>query len=812
MKQLTGILFFFAFSLCFLNRIAIAESTLVKLAKADRKDIVQIFLSFDTLPRYTYKLSKKRLDIIFEKTLIPGDIKLFDLDGRIIKVLPTTRAGRSVLSLFFRYPPQKVKVETSSDGKVVAEILLGNQYSRSYQDLSERLKGLTVVEREPVDSTNPLLTSPYAQDWNSFFRNHEAEIDISVPLEFTIPPFPVIALIPPGLEKNMELLPMELYDLAEQNLWDDMLPIILDLLRATPDIKNQKLLALTYGEALLRYNDYEGAYKQLYLLHKEYPEEHIGIVAQYMLILLDTRFHDPYTSDYEYRKLEKLITPTNPIAPYFLISRVETALATKQYKRMKRLLDNNEIPFPEKSQKIRELRLGDYYNVTDQPIRSFVSYKLLKDTQLLKAHAFSLNGFCNTLYSHNKFKLASECYRDLGPQINDNEPLGLITFRKSMAELKYKPESEMIDSFARIEDAFPGTEAGYRAALKRTDLKYLENKGWANQAVKYYHALAEKSLIRSTVAEAALKEALMHSILGNKDKSVSLLSQFLRDFKVSDLRNTALALLVDLLPGEIQRNINEGDYMAALVLAKQNKELFQNNWLDIGLLADIANAYQKVGIFSEAQRVYLYLIEIVDVEKREKFFLPLIQSVFDQGEYSLVEDFASQYSYNYPGGNYTEPILSIRIRALIAAEQFANAIELLPSPLSQNREIRFLAAGLHFRNDDYQKVIDALEFLESSPSPLPTDEHFLLAESYFNTKTYNKAEPLFLQLENDKQFGEQSLYRLAQIERDKGNMQNALKLFQKIVEKGNDTLWRKYAERELEYARVTKDIDDLISE
>lgn len=794
----------------FLSLNAMAESTLVKLAKADSKDIVQIFLSFDALPKYTHKLAKKRLDIIFEETIIPNDIKLFDSDGRIIKVLPTTRAGRSVLSLFFRYPPQKVNVETSSDNKIVAEILLGNQYSRSYQELSERLKGLTVVESEPVDSTNPLITSPYAQDWDRFFRKYEADITISVPIEFTVPPFPIIALIPPGLEKNMELLPMEFYELAEQNLWDDMQPLILDLLRSTPDIKNQKLLALTYGEALLRHNDYEGAYKQLYLLNREYSDEHVGIVSQYLINVLDTKFHDPYTSDYEYRKLEKLITPTNPIAPYFLISRIETALATKQYNRMKRLLDTDTIPFPGKSQKIRELRLGDFYNVTDQPVKSFVAYKLLKDTPLLKSHPFSLNGFCSTLYNHHKYALASECYRDLSPQINDNESLGLITFRKSMAELKYKSENEMIDSFARIEDAFPGTEAGFRASLKRTDLKYLNDKGWANEAVKYYHALAQRSVIRSTVAESALKEALIHSILGNKEKSVSLLMTFLRDFKLSELRDTALALLVDILPGEIQRNINEGDYMAALVLAKQNRELFQNNWLDIGLLADIANAYQKIGIFSEAQRVYLYLIEVVDVEKREKFFRPLIQSVFDQGEYGLVEDFASQYAYNYPGGNDTEPILSIRIRALIASEQFTIAIELLPSPLSPNREIRLLAAELHFKNDDFEKVIDALTILNDSETGLPTNEHFLLAESNFQTQKYDKAEELFLQLENDNRFGEQSLYRLAQIEREKGNFENSLKLFQKIVEKGNDTLWRKYAERELEYSQLTKTIESLI--
>jgi hypothetical protein len=789
---------------------AAAESTLVKLAKADSKDIVQIFFTFDTIPKFSHEISNKRVDIILEETITSDETQIFASDNRIVKVLPKTSDGRSVVSLFFRYRPQNVKIETSRDGKLVVEVLLGNRYSKSYQDLSERLKGLTVIESEPVNFTNPLTSSPYADDWSRFIRDYEDDINISVPLEFTAPPFPVIALIPPGLEKNMQILPLEFYELADQQLWDDMQPLILEQLKSTKDIATQKMLALTYGEALLHHKDFEGAYKQLYLLQKEYPEEHIGIIAKYLLTLLEAQVRDPFLADFEYRKLEDIITPTNPLAPYFLISRIETALATRQYSRMKQLIDQDNVPLPGNTQKIKELRLGDYYNVTDQPIKSFVSYQLLRDTPLLQAHPFSLNGYCNTLYRHRKYDLAANCYRDLGPQVNDNTSLGLITYRKGMSELHFKPDVELVDSFARIEDAFPDTEAGFRAALKQTDLKYLDNRGWGKQAAKDYHTLASVSVSRSTVAEAALKEALIYSELGDATKSVELLMQFLRDFRIGELRDSAYGLLIKNLPGVLQQHIEEGNYMEALVLAKQNRDLFQNNWLDVSLFADIANAYQKIGIFSEAQRVYLYLIEVVDVEKREKFFLPLIRSVFDQGEYGLVEDFASQYSYNYPNGNDSEQILILRIKALIAAEQFLTAREMLPSPLPENREFHLLAANLYFRDDEYQNTREALDPLLVSGEEISAETRFMLAESRYQLEDFTGAEALFEALTDDEQFGEQSSYRLAQLERQKGNEKNALKLFEKIVEKGKDTLWRKYAERELEYSRLTKTIDNLI--
>lgn len=788
---------------------AAAASTLVKIAKADSKDTVQVFFSFDTLPKYSYKVSAKRIDVIFEETLSSDELQIFDPDDRIIKILPSAKDGKNIISFFFRYQPQKSKLETSHDGKLVLETLLGNQYSRSYQDLSERLKGLTVVEEEQTGVTNPLSSSTYAHNWNSFFSDYEAKIHISVPMEFTAPPFPVIALIPPGLDKNKQLLPTELLALADQQQWNDIVPQILELLQPTADVNNQKLLALTYGEALLRSNDYTGAYKQLYLLQKQYPQEHVGIVAGYLLTLLEARFRDPYFADIEYKKFENSITPNNPLAPYFILSQAETALATKQYDQAYQLLSQDDIGFPDDIQQLRELRLGDYYNATDQLVKSYVSYKLLHETPLLKMHPFSLNGYCDTLYRQKKYNLAAECYRELAPQVSDSESLGLITFRTSMSELHFKPSSEVIDGFARIEDAFPDTEAASRAAIKHIDLKYLSDKGWAKQAAKQYSFLVDTAILRATVAEAAFKEALLYSLLGDKQKSIDLLMAFLRNFQIAELRDTAIALLIDILPGEIQKLIHDGKYMEALVLAKKNRELFQNNWLDVSLLAEIANAYQKVGIFSEAQRVYLYLIEIVDAEKREKFFLPLIQSVFDQGEYGQVEDFASQYTYNYPEGQDQETILIIRIRALIATEQFAYAGELLPNPLPATPELRLLAANIYFHDGKYSEVRNALESMAADTN-LPDDAKFMLAESRFQLEDLLGAEAIFPALADNAQFGQQSLYRLAQIERSRGNEENALKLFEKIVEKGNDNLWKRYADRELEYSRLTKSVNTMI--
>jgi tetratricopeptide (TPR) repeat protein len=86
----------------------------------------------------------------------------------------------------------------------------------------------------------------------------------------------------------------------------------------------------------------------------------------------------------------------------------------------------------------------------------------------------------------------------------------------------------------------------------------------------------------------------------------------------------------------------------------------------------------------------------------------------------------------------------------------------------------------------------------------------MLAESRFQLADYPGAETLFPALIEDKRFSQQSLFRLAQIERSRGNEQNALKYFKRIVEEGDDSLWKGYAERELEFARLNNSIKTLI--
>lgn len=783
--------------------LAYAGSILTRINKIDTKDSVELYCSFSSLPRYRSNIRGKRVDFILEKTTIDPKLTLFPPDDKIVKILSQNKNNKTILSFFFRYPPQRFEVTPNeTENKLIVNILLGNPYSSALPNFSSKLQGLTILERTTKDYSNPLIATPYAADWKSFFKLYESKIKVSMPVQFTMLPFPAMAYLLPSKQENKTLLSDEIYELARQNLWNDILPILLEQITIEPDPEVKKKLALTYGEVLSRDNNFTDAYKQLYLLADEYTNEEIGIFAKYLLILIRARFEDPFIADFELRKLQHSMTQANPLTPYFLITQIETALATGQYTRMGELLKRDDIAFPEDTALIKELRQADYWYGTGDLIKAYIGYQLLEKNELLLNKIFSLNGYCDTLYQQKQFQESSRCYATLSSHLKDKAKLGIVNYRKYLAKLHFTPAAKMIDYFARIENTYPGTESGFRGAMKKTDLQYLTLENWSGNALLYYHAFAEKSTTRAIREEASFKEALIYRLNNENIKSVKCIMKFLRDFRMGELHQTGQALLIELFPLVIKEYVANQQYVEALVLAKQNRKLFLKNWVDISLLAELADSYNSIGIFNEASKLYLYLITLSSEDQKEQYYLPLITASYEHGAYNIVEDYADQYSFRYPEGKYSTEILILRIKSLLAEGNFKQAIRLLPDTIPPTGEFSLLAAGLYFHENNYKKVVEILD----RPLTLETDKQarskFILAESYYQLEEFQKAGTFFAMVPEGSRHHDQALYRMAELHRKKGEKEVALKLYRELVETGSNTLWIKMARKEIQLINI----------
>ncbi len=782
-----------------------SAATLDRISKSQSRDAVQIFFSLSGVPQWDQKRSERRLDVILHDTVPAETLSVFDQDETIVKILTMVEADATVVSFFFRYPPQKIDFAISDNRTLVIDLLPGNRFRRPFEELIERLSEVTLLDRPLEDYSNPVLSSPFVANWRSFFSAYETPVTITAPVAFTIPDFPTIRFILPSYRAPVDYLGEQMLDLGHRESWAELLGVIEPALHTVTDLETAKMLALTHGEVLFRLRNFEGAYKQLYLLRQSYPDDQVGLLATYLLALLLAVHDDPYTADYTLRSIAEKLPAGHPLAPHHVISVAETGLATGQYRQVRQSLDRNDVAYPPPLLTIRQLRHADLLHAEQRPIQAFVAYRLLAENLDLQQYPASLNAYCATLYEQRMWQQSGDCYRALSTLIADRAELGMSYFRTVMARLKQgEPPAALRAELARIEDTFPNTEAGFRAALKNTDLRYLADDAWHLQAKEIYRALADNADYRGVAEEAYFKEALLYHLHGDDAAALSRLMTLLRRFRSGPIIVNAEALLLQMLPGEIRRLIDAGDHLDALVLARQNRRFFDNNWLEPNLLVDLAIAYERLGIYQEALDLYIYLISIADNAAKERYYLPLMRVALAKGDYMLVADLANQYQYNFPDGPSREQILLLRLQALYATDRLDEAVSVLPDPLPNHPEFTRLAAILFFNTGAYERVIDLLQPQTRTGAGLSDAHSFMLGESLFNVGRLGEA---IAHLQAGSAAGEhhgQALYRLAQISRNQGNEREALNIFTQLAETTDDSLWKELAQRELNLRRIIR--------
>lgn len=776
------------------------ETELSRIRMSSNQTTTQIFLTFTEVPDYTEVHKGKRIDIILGTSLGNTEPIAFTPDENVVKFLTQEEQGKTILTFFLRYDPQRVKTSTPEKQTLVVEILRGTQFTKSYPDLSSRLQGMTLESQTGKDISNPYITSPYSGNWRLFFSRYEPELSSSAPIRYTAPPFPIVDFLSNGYTR--EILPREILELASHGLWKDITPLLVQKANTTTDPELKKHFALVLGETLLRQGEQNDAFKQLSLLKNNFPQEEVGIAASYLIALIRAETGEPHIADYSLKELTPFIGDGFDLSPFIVLGQIETALTTNQRDRIKKLLLKDDIAYTPRLARIRTLRQSDYWSISGSPVKAFVGYQMSDQQQILTEHPFSLNQYCNILYKQNKHSQAEQCFDTLSARISQKKHLSSISLLKAMAELHNASPEDMYVAFSSIADTYSGTPAGARAALKKLDIRYLSQPRWRKTSVNSYKALADSTVYRSVAAEASLKEAIVHYELGNTAQSIELLQTFLRDFHASQLKPTAQALLIEQLPGQIKTLLAQNRYIDAIVLAKKNREFFQKNWVDIGILKLLSRAYLNLGIYTEARKLYLYLLRTSSPRDQEKYYLPLIATFYNQGHYDLVEDYATQYAFNYPDGKDRDQITLFRLKSFIAGGNDSRALQLASSPLPDMAEADTLTAALFFRNGHYRKSIERLEPYRQQQQLDSDTARFVLAESYFKTRSYQKAEPLYQTIKDTRQFHDQALYRLAAIERKRQNTEKSLKLLRQLVEKGNEPIWQKLAEKELEFAEL----------
>ncbi len=785
---------------------ALAAAILKSVDRHDEAGRMQIFLHFDQLPGYNLTTNGRKIEIALPDTAPADSLTPPASDAKMIKMVSQVDGTTTTLSFYFRYPPQKVNAESDKNtGILMLDILLGNRLSVSYPELSSKLQGVSVVKRIQPDNLNPVNNSVFAKNWRLFFTQYESPLDLQPPPKLHLPPFPLAAFLPPQTALD-QWLPEDIQAQVREEKWAQSCQLLREQILVQPDEPLKERLVLAYAEALVRAGEYRSPYFLLQRIVLQYPDSLMADLANFLLIYQQAERGDYTNAYYELLGLLKKID-----LPLFMghgnLLLAELAMMAGLTNEAARLLDDRTVSQEASLQPTRLLRQTDLLSADKQKAKALTGYlDLVGKTPQIESDPMSLARFADALYTSQRYVEAAKRYQQLGDLLTNQPGLDLALFRLAMCHLHIPGgEKRARIDLQQIQNAFPDSQGGVRALLKQTDLAYTTKKITASEAASVYGKYAVEAESVSLREEAAFKQALVNALAGDGETSVNQCMELLRGFQSGKLRTEATALLIQQLPGVIKQLVKSGEYIKALVLAKQNKTLFARGWLHTGLLYDLASAYSKLGMTEQTAQTYRYLFEVAGDSDKEQIYLPLMQALFASANFLQVEEYADRYQLRYPQGKDLPAVLALKIQALYASGQLDKALTLLTSGSGpKTLAMELLKGRIYFEKQEWQKVVDTLtppKVLETLPQQgmlLP------LAESYFQLGKNEQAGALFQRIKEHEHSGEQAQFRLAQLALKQANKPDALMLFKELAEKGKDPLWTKLAREEVAILEMQK--------
>jgi len=654
------------------------------------------------------------------------------------------------------------------------------------------------VRRSNIDSLNPLNLTPYAQDWLSFFTNYELPVSITPQPVFHLPPFPLARAIAPD-DPLDSWLPPEIQKRAAEKKWNQVCLLLREEVKQQPKESLKERLVLAYAEGLLRMGEYRSPYFLLQRIAIQYPDGIMAKIAQFLLLYQRATRGDHIDTYYELLPFAEKFTRQTPFADDIHMLQAELALLTHQNETAEKLLADPILSQNKRLKELRLLRLADLAYAQGEKDKALTRYApLAQSSPLLASDAMSLAAFCDCLYAAQRYQEGAQWYMKLGDLLNNEPQQDLALFRQAMCQLHMKlTRQKALLNLEQLIDAFPRSEGGFRALLKKTDLAYKERRldpFAANAVYQRCTAYAHTLFQRET---CLFKEALVDHLSGEQESSVEKCMKLLREFQGGKLRTEAMALIIQQLPGVVRQLVDDQEYVKGLVLAKQNRKYFVRGWLSADLLYDLGKAYSRLGLADQAAQTYQYLFEVADNADKEKIYLPLIEALFSDGRYLQVEEYADRYQLRYPNGAYQKAIFLFKAQALYRSGHTEKALELImESNAPQMPALELLKARVYYANKEWQKVIDTLDTPQLQGRLGPERLLLPLAESYYQLQNLEAAKQQYQRLLTLDNQSEQARFRLAQIESRTGKSESALKMFQSLAEEGKDPLWKRMAREE----------------
>jgi outer membrane protein assembly factor BamD (BamD/ComL family) len=766
-----------------LPALATGEFLLQNLTKIDEFDQSRVVFDFSELPEFQLETSGQRVDLLLKKTSVSPSLRMLPEDDKIVKILLAGKPDALLVSILLHKIPARVAAIKSPAANQVTLDIRWAESGGKRPAIAFQLSGMPAAHKTLDGISTPQQSSPYAGRWPDFFRTFQTPVDIGVPLQHAFPALPHLSA---GAEDTSL---KELVQLANKGDWRSLA----GRLKQRPDSGGGTLWTVLKAETLLRTGH---PHRALELLESRRPEitgrDKLSYRSVYLYAMAQAVCDLPYQARVCLAPALAEKEAVSDIVPYMRLLEAELLLAIKKpsaaYEILKEAVQFWPTPLQRPVQWRRAEALTDMQRADEARTlfgRLFTrpdAYANLPDIQYHAGLAYLATGH---------YRQAGKHFENLDSRLSDTIDRGKAAFLKARAAYLTKDFKTALVTLEQLRDNFEGSGPGFRAWLALLDHRML-NPGRTDflQIARDYGTIAKQAPDRSLREEAALKQALVHHLHHRPEQAADLLQGFLRNFSGGPLHREAKALLAEILPPLIRDLIAKGQDRKAVILVEQNRDLLINGNLSWPFLPDLAEAYIRLGLWEKACKSYYFMIDRgAERSGDEPYYLPLVQLLFDRGQYAVAASMAGRYLEKFPRGKNRNDLYELQLKALARSNRLDEAAALLEKPGQPGGEgVALQSARIHWSRDKTREIIEQPRDLEQSP-----EGQLLRAEALFKASRHSEAYNLYEKLLQQKDFYEQALYRCAQIKLLAGDSGTALKLFTQLTENNNTSFWARLA-------------------
>lgn len=826
-RRMGAIFFLFAFVLLpDHDAYAGAQAELKKVQVEQDVNMIRIVLSFDRIPLHTLVTSGQKVEITLLDTYlkvgtsVPGD------SDSIARVLIGEATDRLLFSFLLRRPPRFVNATKRGDEKqIVVDMYWHEQDGGSRPAISRSLPGGLHVSAAGGVSRKA-IASKYDGRWEQFFLEYEHQVELDIPLTYTLPPFPLIDMC---LSAH-ELVPLEVLDAVDEGRWDAARSAYAGVGFSALSLREKISRDLVLAEIALR----EGmcARAQSFLVRikaavsdasKQGDSESEGqsyaeferCLALMELYVRTCSPEQPYRDQPHtlLAELELAVAAHAELArqPYVTLLQAEAELAAGRSDVVLQFLDGLEDAALEPSGVVWRRRADAHFKRGDMDA-ALGLYTLLDETGQLGDFPCSLGAYAGALYAQKKYMDAQEVFSRLHDLLEGQEQRDMTKYFIAMSLLRAGNKDSALNLLGKI---MPGSNAARLAKLKLADLSAAGPRVESReQALADYSTLLSEMPTREGRAEVEFKQALTYHLLHRAKDAVATLRHFLHIDRISPLRGYAHALLAEILPPYIEDLIAEQQYFDAMLLVEQNREVLVATQRNYAFLLNLGKVFSELEFYARAEKLYEYVVDATaQVEKLEPVFVPLINALYEQGDYRSAEAYARRYLEEFRDGDtwqdesnaatvYLDYVMTL---LKLERESEADALLVAQERPRGNALDRFAARRLWRRNkiiaagQQLQRIVEQ-ESTVGDDGGVLAEDIYIYAESLYAQKQLGAALEHYQRLVDVPEYALAAMYRMGSILIEQGERSRGMIFLTKVAESAEtDTgsRWKRLAQQSL---------------